>query len=49
MSSAGRRGNPILDGAETTVVAARVAVRPATRSGFRCGVTQEDDITNLFE
>ena len=32
MTSTGRRGIPMLDGAETSVAAARVAVSSATRS-----------------
>ena len=40
MTSAGRRGIPILDGAQTAVAAARVDVRPAPRSAFRRGLAQ---------
>ena len=40
MTSTGRRGTPILDGAETAVAAARVAVSSATRSAFRRGLAQ---------
>ena len=40
MTGAGRRGIPILDGAETAVAAARVAVRSASRSAFRRGLAQ---------
>ena len=32
MTSTGRRGIPMLDGAETSVATARVDVRPAARS-----------------
>ena len=35
MTRTGRRGNPILDGAETSVAAARVAVSSAARPAFR--------------
>ena len=35
MTSTGRRGTPILDGAETVVAAARVAMGSATRAAFR--------------
>ena len=35
-----RRGIPVLDGAQTAVAAARVDVRPATRSAFRRGLAQ---------
>ena len=40
MTSTGRRGITILDGAETAVAAACAAVSSATRSGFRRGLAQ---------
>ena len=40
MTGAGRRGIPILDGAETAVAAASVAVSSASRSAFRRGLAQ---------
>ena len=38
MTRTNRRGNPILDGVETVVAAARVAVSSATRSAFHRGL-----------
>ena len=40
MTSTGRRGNPILDGAQTAVAAARVEVSSAARSAFLRGLAQ---------
>ena len=40
MTRTGGRGNPILDGAEAAVAAARVAVISATRSAFHRGLAQ---------
>ena len=40
MTRTGRRGIPILDGAEAAVAVARVAVSSATRSAFRRGLAQ---------
>ena len=39
-TGARRRGVPILDGVETAVAAARVAVSSASRSAFHCGLAQ---------
>ena len=36
MTRTDRRGNPILDGVETAVAAARVAVSSALEAAFRC-------------
>ena len=43
MTRTGRRGRPILDGAETAVAAARVAVSSAARSAFRYMTRSSDE------
>ncbi len=40
MTRTDRRGSRILDGVETAVAAARVAMSSATRSAFRRGLAQ---------